>query len=578
MHVVATAGHVDHGKSTLVRALTGMEPDRLDEERRRGLTVDLGFAWTEVEAGTVAFVDVPGHERFVPNMLAGAGPVTAAMFVVAADEGWQAQSAEHLAALDAFGVRRGLLVVSKADRADPAPVVADVSERLAATTLGEVPAVAVSATTGAGLDELRTRLSELVRTLPHPDGDADVRLWADRVFTVRGAGTVVTGTLGAGRIAVGDELELSGSGRRASVRGLQSLGRAREEVTAVARVAVNLRGVDRGELRRGEALLTPAAWRGTREVDVRVRGEKAAELHRELVLHVGAAGVPCRVRPLGGDTARLTLAAPLPLRCGDIGLVRDPGQHRVPAGVEVLDPDPPELRRRGAARERAVDLEGGDPAAVYLRRHGVVARSELRARGFGERGRAVGRWAVDEALLAELPARARQRFDAFVTDEPLAAGMPVDALRRELDVPTELVATAAADAGLHVRDGLVQRPEATALPEWVDRAVRRIEGWLAEEPFEAPDAEELADLGLGPRELAAAERAGRLVRITDTLVLADGALERAAEVLAGLDAPFTVSAARKALGTSRRVAVPLLERLDADGVTRRRADGTRELR
>src|SRR5690606_32188293 len=152
-------------------------------------------------------------------------------------------SAEHLAALDAFGVRRGLLVVSKADRADPAPVVADVSERLAATTLGEVPAVAVSATTGAGLDELRTRLSELVRTLPHPDGDADVRLWADRVFTVRGAGTVVTGTLGAGRIAVGDELELSGSGRRASVRGLQSLGRAREEVTAVARVAVNLRGV-----------------------------------------------------------------------------------------------------------------------------------------------------------------------------------------------------------------------------------------------------------------------------------------------------------------------------------------------
>lgn len=578
MHVVATAGHVDHGKSTLVRALTGMEPDRLDEERRRGLTVDLGFAWTEVEAGTVAFVDVPGHERFVPNMLAGAGPVTAAMFVVAADEGWQAQSAEHLSALDAFGVRRGLLVVSKADRADPAPVVADVSERLAATTLGEVPAVAVSATTGAGLDELRTRLSELVRTLPHPDGDADVRLWADRVFTVRGAGTVVTGTLGAGRIAVGDELELSGSGRRASVRGLQSLGRAREEVTAVARVAVNLRGVDRGELRRGEALLTPAAWRGTREVDVRVRGEKAAELHRELVLHVGAAGVPCRVRPLGGDTARLTLAAPLPLRCGDIGLVRDPGQHRVPAGVEVLDPDPPELRRRGAARERAVDLEGGDPAAVYLRRHGVVARSELRARGFGERGRAVGRWAVDEALLAELPARARQRFDAFVTDEPLAAGMPVDALRRELDVPTELVATAAADAGLHVRDGLVQRPEATALPEWVDRAVRRIEGWLAEEPFEAPDAEELADLGLGPRELAAAERAGRLVRITDTLVLADGALERAAEVLAGLDAPFTVSAARKALGTSRRVAVPLLERLDADGVTRRRADGTRELR
>ncbi len=206
MHVVTTAGHVDHGKSTLVRALTGMEPDRWAEERRRGMTIDLGFTWTTLPTGsTVAFIDVPGHERFVPNMLAGVGPVPAVMFVVAADEGWMPQSREHLEALD---VRHGLLVVTRSDLMDPELAREEALEHLASSSLGRVCAVCVSGVTGSRLDTLRTALSELVATLPAPDVEADVRLWVDRAFTIRGAGTVVTGTLAGGTIHVGDELEL----------------------------------------------------------------------------------------------------------------------------------------------------------------------------------------------------------------------------------------------------------------------------------------------------------------------------------------------------------------------------------
>src|SRR5512132_762379 len=214
-YVVATAGHVDHGKSTLVRALTGMEPDRYAEEKRRGMTIDLGFAWTELPSGPVAFVDVPGHERFVTTMLAGVGPAPAVLLVVAADEGWMPQTGEHVDALVALGVRHGLLVVTRSDLMAPELAVEEARERLADTPLARIEAVAVSAATGAGIAELRAALEDLVNGLPAADGAADVRLWVDRAFTIRGAGTVVTGTLGAGRINVDDELVLAtATGRR----------------------------------------------------------------------------------------------------------------------------------------------------------------------------------------------------------------------------------------------------------------------------------------------------------------------------------------------------------------------------
>ncbi|MET8374026.1 selenocysteine-specific translation elongation factor, partial [Micromonospora profundi] len=371
MFVVATAGHVDHGKSTLVRALTGMEPDRWAEERRRGMTIDLGFAWTTLPSGaTIAFVDVPGHERFVPNMLAGVGPVPAALIVVAADEGWMPQSAEHLAALDALGVAYGLLAVTRADLADPGPATARARAEIAATSLGTVEAVAVSGLTGAGLPELRTALDRLAAGLPAPAVDDPVRLWVDRSFTVRGSGTVVTGTLGAGRLRVGDELELAGTQETVRVRGLHSLGEARPDVAAVARVAVNLRGTSRDRIGRGDALLTSGRFHRTDLVDVRLTGDPAAELPAALTLHVGSAAVPVRVRPLGADTVRLRLARPLPLLVGDRALLRDPGRHHVAGGVRVLDVAPPPLARRGAAAARAqvlADLDGRPDLAGELR-------------------------------------------------------------------------------------------------------------------------------------------------------------------------------------------------------------------
>ncbi|WP_214324475.1 selenocysteine-specific translation elongation factor [Nonomuraea sediminis] len=574
MHVIATAGHVDHGKSTLVRALTGMEPDRWAEERRRGMTIDLGFAWTTLPAGErIAFVDVPGHERFVTNMLAGVGPCPAVMFVVAADEGWQAQSAEHLAALDALGVQHGLAVVTRADLADPEPALRQAREHLDETGLAGIGAVAVSARTGQGLPELRAALTRLAGTLPAAEPRQPVRLWIDRVFTINGAGTVVTGTLAAGTLRVGDELDAGG--RRVRVRGLQTLGEKAERVTATARVAVNLRGADRGDLSRGTALLTPDAWTDTQVVDVRL--DPGVRQRAEAVLHIGSAAVPVRLRALGAGTARLTLGRPLPLRTGDRGLLRDPGRHEILAGLRVLDVRPPPLRRRGAAaaRARALDEVGLPDAAALLRWHGLLTGAELASMGCPPAGTPVaGDWYADPAHWADL---GRRLADHLSRRPALDPGITVDAAARLLGLPDRRLAEALAVPPLTVEGGRVL-PAGRSLPAPVAGAVARLAADLAEHPFHAPTAERLEELGLTGGALAAALRAGALTSIGKNLVLLPGALDQAADTLARLPSPFTVSDARVALDTTRRVAVPLLEFLDARGITRRTGDGLRVCR
>ncbi len=565
-----------------------MEPDRFEEERRRGLTLDLGFVWTPLSGGHggehLAFVDVPGHERFVATMLAGVGPVPAVLFVVAADQGWQPQSQEHLEILDALGVRHAVLAVSRSDLADPEAVRADAVARMAATSLGIVPSVAVSAVTGTGLGALRRELIRLGRSLPVPPADADVRLWLDRAFTVRGHGTVVTGTLGAGTLRVGDRM-VAGDGTTAlRVRGLQCL---REDVPAaggVARVAVNVHGPDAGALGRGQVLLTPDRWLLSDLIDVRVRGAPVEDLPRTLTLHIGTAAVPVTLRPFGPDTARLTLGRALPLRVGDRAVLREPGGRRMPCGVSVLDVRPPRLTRRGAARARAAELEGmtGRPdGAAELRRRRLVRRSELAAMGVPAPGAPVGGdWLVDAAHWAALRDRLETEVEHHATQHPLEPGLPTEAARRLLGLPDRSLVDALAGTSGKVSSvrGRLYGDLRPTLPPPVRAAVDAVRRELARAPFRAPEAYRLTEVGLTGKALAAAVSAGALLRVGDGIVLLPEADARAAGVLRGLRQPFTLSEARRALDTTRRVAVPLLEFLDARGYTERVDDQRRRCR
>lgn len=565
MFVIATAGHVDHGKSALLRALTGMEPDRWAEEQRRGLTIDLGFVWMRGAGGPIAFVDVPGHERFVGNMLAGVGPVPAVLFAVAADEGWMPQSAEHLTALDALGVHHGLLVVTKTDLMEPDLAAEEALTEIARTSLGEVPWVGVSARTGAGLDRLRERLDTLVRSLPPSDTAAPVRLWADRAFTIRGAGLVVTGTLAAGRIAVGDTLELARSGRKFVVREIQSMNEHVDEASGVSRVALNLRGAKRDDVVRGDALLTPGSLRCTTIADVRVRLCDPHELPPKVLAHIGAATVDCRVRPLGADTARLVFDQPLPLRVGDHLVLRP--DRGVAGGAVVLDAGPTLFTRRGAARKRASDLEGFSDvpdAMAELARRGIVRQAALRQVGIEPPvPPLVGDWLVAPDLAAELSLRLSDLAAQ-------AAPLKTEDARRALSLPDVRLIPALLPDGWTVRDGMIVSADA---PDTLAPAVRHAVEVLEARGFLVPAEEELTALGLNAASVASAVRARRMVRLAADVVLTMAAVDAAIAVLRALPQPFTASQAREALGSTRKVVVPLLEFLAREGRTRRTADG-----
>ncbi|WP_019970440.1 selenocysteine-specific translation elongation factor [Mycobacterium sp. 141] len=591
-HVVATAGHVDHGKSTLVRALTGIEPDRWAEERRRGLTIDLGFAWTTLPSGReVAFVDVPGHERFLGNMLAGLGPAPVVCFVVAADEGWRAQSSDHRDAVAALGIRHGLVAISRVDRAADRvdDVIAQVRAELADTGLHDAPVVAVSAVDGTGLSELRTTLDGVLGALPDPAPTARVRLWVDRSFTITGAGTVVTGTLAAGTLAEGDRLQLIGRRRvrEAVVRGLESRNQPYPALGPVTRAALNLRGVPADQVRRGDVLLTPGAWETTHILDVRrVSGAAFSDAPERLTVHVGTAAVPARLRPFDADHARLVLDRRLPLVLGDRLVLRHPGGRRVLGGAQVLDADPPALRRRGDSARRVGALAGMDPhgdVLVEVARRGVVTEEHLHRLSFRTDEApigvcVIGHWWVHAPTYEAWQQRLRTAVQELHERDPLAVGMSRGAACDLLALPDPaLLDEISRAAGLDQAAGLIRRPgrpddlgpAETAIAELIER--------LRDNPFHAPEADNLTALHLGARELAAAERAGRLLRLRDGVVLLPTAPALAMRELARLDQPFTTSEARQALGTTRRVAIPLLEHLDSRGWTRRLDAGHREI-
>ena len=587
----------------LVRALTGMEPDRWEAERRRGMTIDLGYAWTTLPSGDeLAFVDVPGHERFITNMLAGLGPVAAVMFVVAADEGWMPQSAEHLAAIDALGVRHGVLVVTRADLAGPGPALRQAAHQIAGTSLGEVEAVAVSAVTGEGLPELTAALGRLTARLPRPDPHGAIRLWLDRVFAIKGSGTVVTGTLQAGTVRPGDELTVAPAMRTVRIRGVQSLGAPAAQAGGVARVALNLRGVSTRELGRGMALIQPGRWTVTSVIDVRLaaapgeRGQPPAPvpLPSRLTVHIGAARAVAQARMLGSRFARLTLDRPLPLHIGDRVLLRDPGAApdrvggRPVFGATVLDVSPPRLRGNGAAAAAARELASWPelPAAPdLLRRHRLLRAGQASAMGLTDLPPPVaGDWLADPGHWAQLRQSLATAVAAHAARDPLAPGLAIDAARAELGLPgrdlVEALAAWPASGGsggrMEAVGGYLRSVE--RLPAPVASAVQAVLADLADAPFHAPDAERMRELGIDARSAAAADRAGLLRRLPGNILLAPDAPERAARILAGLPQPFTTSDARQALGTTRRVAIPLLEWLDRAGVTRRLPDDRRLMR
>jgi selenocysteine-specific elongation factor len=579
MRVIATAGHVDHGKSTLVRALTGTDPDRLPDEKARGLTIDLGFAFTTLPSGCrLGFVDVPGHVRFVKNMLAGVGAVQVALFVVAADDGWSEQSAEHAAILDLLDVRQGVVAITKADAVDAERVeivTRDVAERLADTTAANWPIVVTDGVSGRGLDTLRNTIDELMIAAPPPIDTGRPRLWIDRVFRVRGAGTVVTGTLAGGQLQRDEQVVVEPGGRRARIRRLESAGEERDVAAPGSRVAVNLVGIEASALRRGDAVVSPGQWLTPRVVDVEVRmvnGGRTPD-RTQVTVHVGSGEYEVTLRPLepAGPHARLTLPVGLPLAPGDRFVLRSSARQTTIGGGVVLDVAPARraadarIRLRRSTAQRALDAR---PWSTAEELGPLTGRSdtEALARELCERGDAVtidGRL-VPRATVGEL----RAAVHGAVTAAPEGVELAPLAERLHVDV-VHLRGAIADDSQVHVDHGVVRLASAGHLID--DPAARALIDALNERPFTPPA---LSELAAPPPVVRALLRADVLVDI-DGLVFTRAAYDAACDRVAGAIArqgSVTIADVRALLDSSRKYVVPLLQRMDADGVTRRRGD------
>jgi selenocysteine-specific elongation factor len=567
VHIVATAGHVDHGKSTLILTLTGTDPDRWQEEKARGLTIDLGFGHTVLPSGAaISFVDVPGHVKFLKNMLAGVGAVDACMFVVAATEGWKPQSEEHLRILDLLGIRHGIIALTKVglvDRDWRELAIMDVEEHVAGTFLESAPIVPVDAVAGVGLHELREALDNLLGRTPVATDRGRARLWVDRVFAAKGSGTVVTGTLTGGAFAVDDELQALGpSGlKTVRVRGIQSHGAKEKSIGPGNRVALNLGGVSHEELERGDALVVGSQWHRTTRFDARL--DVLASIDHEVsrrgafALAIGSGEFPVKVRVLGTSAlaggssgyVRIHLPMALPLLPGDRAILRDYGREETIGGIEILDVDP----RRTAAGT----IPDPSVARIVADRGWIELDLLSRLSADSWTGRTVaGKWAVsDPAYLAELET-IRTR-----TDE--AGGLGLDPA--QLSDHGRAVLGDLADEGISLRDGRVKRGE--VVDPLADHPFIRA---LMAAPFQPPDA-----TGVDRSELRELIRR-KLVVESDGVWFAPDALAAAAHRTAGLFGShpdgLTVAQIRDELGTSRKYILPLVAWFDANGITRRRGD------
>ena len=584
MPIIGTAGHVDHGKSTLVRALTGRDPDRWAEEQRRGLTIDLGFAWTEIDGMEVGFVDVPGHERFMKNMLAGVGALDVALFVVAADEGWMPQSEEHLAVLDLLRTRAGVIALTRIDLVDDETVEfarLEIAERTRGTALADWSVVAVSPVTGAGLDTVRESLARALRAVgPAPDRHRP-RLWIDRSFLIAGAGLVVTGTLVDGKVARDDRLVLWPNGDDVRVRGLQTHEREVAEIPPGSRAALNLGGAARDQVVRGAMLAAPHDFVSTSRLLAgleTVRGLDEPLTDRGAYhLHLGTATVPVRLRFFDEETAVRALAEPLPVAMADRFILRETGRRTVVAGGIVLDPSPQDRPEAPTVARLRAAVEGSptDRAEALLLTHGRMALRDLRARsggGSSAAGLVVARDIVsqDEAS-AQLAAMERVTA-AFHTANPLRPGIPKSALASQLHLePAFVDALLPRSDGRLCDDGATVRLAsfASELTAAQKAAWRSAQQHLASS-LAVPRA---SQLGLDDEVVHALVRSGDLVRVDADLLYLPDQIREITERIADLPPGFTVAQFRDEFGLSRRHAVPLLEWLDGRGWTVRDGDG-----
>ena len=594
MPVVATAGHVDHGKSTLVQALTGRDPDRWAEEKRRGMTIDLGFAWATLPSGRrVSFVDVPGHRRFMSNMLAGVGPVDAALLVVAADEGWMPQSEEHLAVLDLLGIDRAVVALTKSDRVDAAILrerMGEISERLAGTSLEGSPVIALSALTGHGLDDLRESLDRTFgesAMVAAADGRGRPRLWVDRSFSIQGAGTVVTGTLTGGTLAVGDEVAVWPGSLMARIRSLQSSEETVDRIGPSTRVAINLAGIDREAVKRGAMVSLPGSMHPTKRVLVgmrRARYEGELTERGSYLLYVGTYGAKTSLRLLeeappahGRPTvALLEVEQSLNVEAGDRFIIRDSGRQVVIGGGSVLDSDPPrrrqEARRLGVALAEVVELGPDVVASVMLKHGGRGSLEALSARSGGGVPRdavVAGDVAVSRDEAVRLASALEAEVASFHRTNRLEKGIGLGQLAVALNLDQEMTRAIVGSTELELSGSVVsargrQRDEIDFDPRWTTA-----KGVLEAAGMAPPPIKEL---GLDGELLRILVRSGRLVRVSDDLVYLPEEATRMLELLKSIGGPFSVSEFRQKAGISRKHAVPFLEYTDREGVTLRSGD------
>ena len=631
--VIGTAGHVDHGKSALVRALTGTDPDRLQEEKARGITIDLGFAYYRQGDTTIAFVDVPGHERFVRNMIAGASGIDAVLLVVAADESVMPQTREHFDICRLLDVDRGVVALTKCDLVDAEMlelVRLETQELLSGSGLENAPIVPVSARTGAGLEDLRAALA-VVAAVPPRAADGPVRLPVDRAFTVRGVGTVVTGTLVSGEVRADMELEVLPAARRVRVRGLQVHGRTRDAAGAGRRVAVNLHGVDADELRRGDAVVTRGGFDTTRRFDAAVTllpGAPALRHGARIRCHHGTAEAMARIalsaptgapdgdeeaafltalEPGGGAFARVRVEAPLALARGDRFVLRAYSPPVTIAGGQVLDPLPPRGRfrsPRGLARLRRLAGAGGAAEGLLVMADeggGRGVAREALARRLGVTGAWLDRTvaaleakervvAVGSRLVAPVHLRAaREELLALIAQfhaaQPLAAGLPREEARERLSrraapaVLDHVVAGLVAAGKIVATDHLALAEHRIVLCADEVRARERLAGLYRAAGLAPPDVGQAASMADAPPALAGRMlellvRDGMLVKV-EGLVFHKECLDRLAAEVGQLKSGaagsvrIDIGMFKERFGVSRKFALPLLGYLDRMRVTRR---------